>query len=164
LTSPLPAGGTDCGDFRVTIALLQRDYKTAETATSHPATAPRQAPPVADGRALRLARRRDDAHPIPRRHWRRHGTDPLPTGIEALDEPFAAFPSWYICVTCERCGQDRMFNEAHSSQCTMRIRDIIEKMRHDGCGGRAGKAELLTGQDGASSWPVRRIVLRRGEP
>jgi hypothetical protein len=32
-------------------------------------------------------------------------------------------------------------------------------MRHDGCGGRAGKVELLTGIEGASSRPVRRIVL-----
>jgi hypothetical protein len=28
-----------------------------------------------------------------------------------------------------------------------------------GCGGRAGKVELLTGIEGASSRPVRRIVL-----
>ena len=32
-------------------------------------------------------------------------------------------------------------------------------MRHDGCGGLAGKAELLTGIEGVSSRPVRRIVL-----
>jgi hypothetical protein len=32
-------------------------------------------------------------------------------------------------------------------------------MRHDGCGGRAGKVELLTGVDGASSGPLRRILL-----
>jgi hypothetical protein len=32
-------------------------------------------------------------------------------------------------------------------------------MRHNGC---AGKAELLTGIEGASSRPVRRIVLREG--
>jgi hypothetical protein len=37
----------------------------------------------------------------------------------------------------------------------MRIRDILAKMRHDGCGGRAGKAEL-------SSRPVRKIALRDG--
>jgi hypothetical protein len=35
-------------------------------------------------------------------------------------------------------------------------------MRHDGCGGLAGKIELLTGVDGVSSRPVRRIVLRAG--
>ena len=41
----------------------------------------------------------------------------------------------------------------------MLIRDILDRMRHDGCGGRPGKAELLTGIEGASSRPVRRIVL-----
>ena len=41
----------------------------------------------------------------------------------------------------------------------MPIRDILAKMRHDGCGGLAGKAELLTGIEGVSSRPVRRIVL-----
>jgi hypothetical protein len=35
-------------------------------------------------------------------------------------------------------------------------------MRHDGCGGRAGNAELLSGVEGVSSRPVRRIVLRDG--
>ena len=44
----------------------------------------------------------------------------------------------------------------------MRIRDIIEKMRHDGCGGRAEKVELLSGIEGVSSRPVRRIVLIDG--
>ena len=41
----------------------------------------------------------------------------------------------------------------------MLIRDIIARMRHDGCGGRAGKAELLTGIEGVSIRPVRRIAL-----
>jgi hypothetical protein len=40
------------------------------------------------------------------------------------------------------------------------LRDILASMRHDGCGGRAGRVELLTGIDGVSSRPVRRIVLR----
>jgi hypothetical protein len=43
----------------------------------------------------------------------------------------------------------------------MLIRDILDRMRHEGCGGRAGRAELLTGIDG-SGRPVRRIVLRDG--
>jgi hypothetical protein len=42
------------------------------------------------------------------------------------------------------------------------IRELLAKLRHDGCGGRAGRAELLTGIDGVSSRPVRRIVLRVG--
>jgi hypothetical protein len=103
------------------------------------------------------------ARPVPKRHWRSYGNDPLPTGAEALGEPFAAFPSWFMRVTCERCGQERMFNEVHSAQRAMLIRDMLDKMWHDGCGGRAGKAELITGIEGVSSRPVRRIVLR-GEP
>ena len=55
-----------------------------------------------------------------------------------------------------------MFNEAHSGQRTMPIRAVLAKMRHDGCGGGAGKAELLTGIEGVSSRPVRRILLREG--
>ena len=52
-----------------------------------------------------------------------------------------------------------MVNEAHMNRSYMLVRDIIARMRHDGCGGRAGRVELLTGIEGASSRPVRRIVL-----
>ena len=45
------------------------------------------------------------ARPIPRRHWRSYGTQPLPTPAEALDEPFRAFPSRFMRVTCDRCGR-----------------------------------------------------------
>ena len=65
-------------------------------------------------------------------------------------------------ITCDRCGKDRMLNEAHMKRSDVPIRDIIARMRHDGCGGRAGKVELLTGIEGASSRPVRRIVLIGG--
>jgi hypothetical protein len=82
---------------------------------------------------------------------------------DALAEPLAAFPSWFMRVTCERCGHERMFNEVNSARRGMPIRKILDRMRHDGCGGRAGKAELLTGIEGVSSRPVRRIILR-GEP
>ena len=47
-----------------------------------------------------------------------------------------------------------MLNEAHTPRRDMPIRDIIAKMRHDGCGGRAGRVELLTGIEAASSRPV----------
>ena len=42
------------------------------------------------------------------------------------------------------------------------LRDILDRMRHERCGGRAGKAELLTGIECVSSRPVRRILLREG--
>jgi hypothetical protein len=97
----------------------------------------------------------------PSRHSRSYGDDTLPTGREALDEPFRAFPSWFMRVTCDRCGQQRMFSETHSAQRDMLIRDIIKRMRHDGCGGRPGKAEVLTGIEGASNRPVRRSPAGR---
>ena len=99
------------------------------------------------------------ARPVPRR--RSYGDDPLPTPTEALNEPFSAFPSWYMRITCDRCGKDRMMNEVHAPHRDMPIREIIKRARHDGCGGRAGKVELMTGIDG-SSRPVRRIVLLDG--
>lgn len=55
-----------------------------------------------------------------------------------------------------------MFAETHFLQRDMLLRDIINRMRHDGCGGRAGRVELATGIDGVTSRPVRRIVLREG--
>ena len=94
----------------------------------------------------------------PQRHWHSYGTEPLPTGAEALDEPYSAFPSWFLRITCDRCGKDRMLSETHTPQRDMPIRDIFWRMRHDGCG-RPGRVELLTGIEGASSRPVRRIVL-----
>jgi hypothetical protein len=55
-----------------------------------------------------------------------------------------------------------MVNQVHAAKSDLPLRDILAKMRHDGCGGLAGKAELLTGIEGVSSRPVRRIVLREG--
>ena len=97
----------------------------------------------------------------PARHWRSYGTEPLPTGAEAIDQPFAAFPSWFLRITCARCGKDRMLNEVHMSapQRGMTLRVLIARMRHEGCGGLAGEAELLTGIEGVSQRPVRKIVL-----
>jgi hypothetical protein len=65
-------------------------------------------------------------------------------------------------TTCDRCGKDRMLSETYTPQRDMLIREILAKMRHDGCGGRAGRVELLTGIEGASSRPVRKIVLTKG--
>src|SRR5215472_4168942 len=100
----------------------------------------------------------------PERHWRSYGTDPLPTATDALQQPFSAFPSWFLKITCDRCGKDRMLNEVHVSahQRGMVLRVLLNRMRHDGCGGRPGRVELLTGIDGVSSEPVRRIVLMSG--
>ena len=97
------------------------------------------------------------ARPVPHRHWRSYGDDPLPPPAEALVEPFSAFPSWFLRITCDRCGKDRMISETHTSaaQRDLPLREIIARMRHDGCGGRAGEVVLETGIDVTSSRPVR---------
>ena len=104
--------------------------------------------------------------PVPQRHWRSYGTEPLPPASEALNQPFRAFPSWFLHIECERCGTATMLNKAHTGERRgkMPLRVLIARMRHEGCGcgGGAGKVELLTGVDGVSSSPVRRIVLRTG--
>jgi hypothetical protein len=74
----------------------------------------------------------------PERHWRSYGTEPLPTPQEALQQPMRAFPSWFLRITCDRCGKDSMLNEAHMGEHRrgMVLRVLISRMRHDGCGGR----------------------------
>jgi hypothetical protein len=54
-----------------------------------------------------------------------------------------------------------MVREAHTHgrRREMPLRVLLARMRHDGCGGIAGKAELLTGIESASSRPVCKIVL-----
>ena len=98
----------------------------------------------------------------PARHWRSDGTKPLPSGAEAMSEPFTAFPAWFLRIECDRCGKVQMVNEAHARWRARSLRDIIARMRHDGCSGLAAKAELLTGIADASSRSVRRIVLIDG--
>jgi hypothetical protein len=80
-----------------------------------------------------------------------------------MGEPFAAFPSWFLRIECDRCGKVTLLNEAHtgSSRRNLPIPVLLARMRHESCGGLAGKAELLTGIEGVSSRPVRKIV--RGE-
>ena len=104
--------------------------------------------------------------PVPVRHRRTYGDYPLPTGAEALDEPFAAFPSWFL-----RIGMAI----AAAARCRWSIRRITRgppcrsARSSPGCttkdaGGLAGtSAELLrTGIEGVTSRPVRRILLREG--
>jgi hypothetical protein len=83
----------------------------------------------------------------------------LTSADEALQHSLLAFPSWFLRIECDRCGKVVMVNESHARWRDSRLADILAKMRHDGCGGRPLKAELLSGVVGVSSRPVRRIVL-----
>jgi hypothetical protein len=78
-----------------------------------------------------------------------------------MQEPLRAFPSWFLKVTCDRCHKDVMHNEVHMTdrQRGMVLRVLLSRFRHDGCGGRPGRAELVSGIKGVSSRPVRRVVL-----
>jgi hypothetical protein len=55
-----------------------------------------------------------------------------------------------------------IINEVHTPHRDMPLHEIIWLMRHDGCGGGAGRPELLTGIEGASTRPVRKIILVAG--
>ena len=60
---------------------------------------------------------------------------------------------------CDRCSEVQMINESHAGRWRDRtLTDILARMRHDGCGGRPARAELMTGIEAASS-RARRIVL-----
>jgi hypothetical protein len=85
------------------------------------------------------SRRKVSAGTPPKRHWRSYGNDPLPTGAEALDEPLNAFPSWFLRIVCERCGEDLMFSETNSARDNMLIRDILERMRQTVAAGGQGR-------------------------
>ena len=71
--------------------------------------------------------------PPPQRHWRSYGTDPLPTAAEAMDEPFRAFPSWFLRIECDRCGKVTMLNEAHTGERRRKLplNALLARRRHD---------------------------------
>ena len=71
-----------------------------------------------------------------------------PRGICASSATAAARSGWSTRCTCRNA--------------ILPISDILARARHDGGGGRAGKAELLTGIAAASSRPVRRIGVVLG--
>ena len=93
--------------------------------------------------------------------WRTYD-DPLPAARDALQMRLRAFPSWFLRIECDRCGMVRMLHQTHVTavQRNMRLRDLLARAPHAGYGGRALKAELMTGVEGVSSCPVRRIVLK----
>ena len=67
----------------------------------------------------------------PVRHWRAYGDQKLPTGAEALGGPFAAFPSWFLRIECDRCGKVQIINEVHAPWRDRTLRTILRRMRHE---------------------------------
>ena len=61
-----------------------------------------------------------------------------------------------------RRGKVQFINESHFARGELPLRLIIKRMRHEGCGGKPARVELLSGAEAASSRQVRRIVLREG--
>jgi hypothetical protein len=101
--------------------------------------------------------------PSPVLVWPPYGDDPLPSRAEALALPPQAFRGWFLFIQCERCGETRIAaNEGRTPWRSMRLVYILRRMRHAGCGGEPSRVELLSGIEGLSSRPVRRIVLRGG--
>ena len=75
----------------------------------------------------------------PARHWAILWQRAVADSPEAVDDPFAEFPSWFLRIECDRCGKVVMHNEVHMTdrQRAIVLRVLLSRMRHDGCGGRA---------------------------
>ena len=59
-----------------------------------------------------------------------------------LDPPLRAFPSSFLrVVECDRCGKVQMVNQVHQKWGKALVRDILDRLRNQDCGGRPGKAE-----------------------
>ena len=96
------------------------------------------------------------------RVWRPYGTNPPPLRRGGAGATPLGLP---VVVSAHRVrplrhGAHAERSARHSGQRNLRLRDLLARARHEGCGGWAAKAELLTGTEGVSSRPVRRIVLR----
>ena len=63
------------------------------TMTRRPRPRRRRSSPASCGRPAP-----DAPRPVPRRHFRSYGSDPLPSGEQVLDEPLYAFPSWFLRI------------------------------------------------------------------
>src|SRR5262249_5951174 len=95
----------------------------------------------------RVACSGDDDHPRGTAHLATLRQLSAATPEEALSASLASFPSWLLRIECARCGKVRMLSEAHATdgQRHMRLRALLARGRHEGCGGQAATAALLTG-------------------
>ena len=62
-----------------------------------------------------------------------------------MTEPMRAFPSWFLRIECDRYGKVVMHNEAYMTdrQRGTVLRVLLSRMRHEGCGDRPARAELM---------------------
>ena len=84
------------------------------------------------------------------RVWRTYNTDPLPAQAEALAMPLKAFPGWFLCIRCERCGETRMVKEAHASWRDLRLVPTAPDAAA-GCGGEAASVASAAASRAASA-------------
>ena len=116
---------------------------------------------------------------VPKRHWRSYGAT---TRCRAASRPgtnsFAAFPSWFLRIQCDRCGKVQMVNEAHFARPNMPIRAILAKIaprrlrragreggaahRHRGRQQPAGAADRAAGGVSAAQGDAGNRTAQRG--
>jgi hypothetical protein len=97
----------------------------------------------------------------PWRVWLPNSTDPLPSQAEALALPLNAFPGWFLCIRCGRCGETRIVNETQTPWQDVRLVYVLRRLRHADCGGEAASVELHSRVEGGHRrHRLRRIVLR----
>ena len=72
---------------------------------------------------------------------------------------FAAFPSWFIRMECDRCGREH-YTTVHMAAIWQGapVAEVIARMHHEDCGGRPKLVELVTDVAGGSQ-PTRQIRL-----
>jgi hypothetical protein len=91
--------------------------------------------------------------PVPRRHWRSYGNDPLPSDQETLNEPLRAFPSQFLRIVCGRCGKERLIAKTHVTQGEILIQDIpgTKETRCTSAGSRVRSRGRLVGGSGSGA-------------
>ena len=92
-----------------------------------------------------------------------YGDDP--TAREALDEPLVAFPSWFMRITCDRCGKDRMLNgvqlRSDSAPCRSARSSPACATTAAGAGGVAHRHRGRQQPAGATDRAARRLTSGR---
>jgi hypothetical protein len=119
--------------------------------------------PSSRERAVILRRPCSEGGAADRHRGRQQPPGALPSQAEALALPLKAFPGWFLCIRCGRCGETRMVNEAQTPWQDVRLVYVLRRLRHADCGGEAASVELHNAVEGGQRLRrLRRIVLRGG--